>query len=68
MDALEALRIVSQSWPIAAVGITLFGGIGLYAIVSRVSRSENRRIIASYQKELEIERLKNPKQIEGTRG
>lgn len=55
---LEALQIVSGSWPIAAMGIVLFAAIGINMVVRRVSKanaiSENRQI----SKELEIERMK----------
>ena len=57
---LESLKIVSGSWPIAAMVVVFFGAVMILSIVRRVSKSNIQRSEILAQKEIEIERFKRP--------
>lgn len=66
---IEALKIVADSWPIAAMFVGGCGAGMVSYITRRTSLSSNMRARTEAQKELELERIKRNsdlKQIEGS--
>jgi cbb3-type cytochrome oxidase subunit 3 len=41
---MDMLRIVAQSWPLAAVAISFIAFVGVYALFSRAARREDERV------------------------
>jgi hypothetical protein len=59
-DFLSALRIVAGSWPIAVI----FLGFAVVLISRRIVRGIERENLAARLRDIEMERMKYPKQIE----
>lgn len=64
---MEALQIISQSWPIASIAIALLAAIGINLIVRRVTKVEDERIInnrISAQVRYELQRIGQMKTVD----